>query len=91
MKINANLANTIYRHSLNTPDAPAVVCRGQTLTYREFAGKAAQIAASLRHSASWQGPAGNPPRVGILASRGIDACVALMGACWAGATYVPIS
>jgi acyl-CoA synthetase (AMP-forming)/AMP-acid ligase II len=46
MKINANLANTIYRHSLNTPDAPAVVCRGQTLTYREFAGKAAQIAAS---------------------------------------------
>jgi D-alanine--poly(phosphoribitol) ligase subunit 1 len=90
MKINANLANTIYRHSLNIPDAPAVVCRGQTLTYREFAGKAAQIAAVLCHSAAWQGPAGNPPRVGILASRGIDACVALMGACWAGATYVPI-
>lgn len=90
MKINANLANTIYRHSLNTPDAPAVVCRGQTLTYREFAGKAAQIAASLRHNAAWQSPAESQPRVGILASRSIDACVALMGACWASATYVPI-
>lgn len=36
-------------------------------------------------------PDGQPPCVGILASRGIDACVALLGACWAGATYVPIS
>ncbi|HSG24215.1 MAG TPA: AMP-binding protein, partial [Azonexus sp.] len=90
MEINANLANTIYRHSLNTPNAPAVVCRGQTLTYGDFAGKAAQIAAGLRHSEGWQRPAARPPRVGILASRGIDACVALMGACWAGATYVPI-
>jgi len=29
-------------------------------------------------------------KVGIFASRGIDACVAMMGACWAGAAYVPI-
>ncbi|MBL0353655.1 MAG: hypothetical protein IPP03_13750 [Dechloromonas sp.] len=28
--------------------------------------------------------------MGILASRGVDACVALLGSCWAGATYVPI-
>jgi non-ribosomal peptide synthetase component F len=90
MEINASLASSIYRHSLNTPDAPAVVCRGQTLTYGDFAGKAAQISASLRSSESWQQSAGHPPRVGILASRGIDACVAVMGACWAGATYVPI-
>ena len=84
MEINASLASSIYRHSLNTPDAPAVVCRGQTLTYGDFAGKAAQISASLRSSESWQQSAGHPPRVGILASRGIDACVAVMGACWAG-------
>ncbi len=90
MEINASLASSIYRHRLNTPDAPAVVCRGQTLTYGDFAGKAAQISASLRSSESWQQSAGHPPRVGILASRGIDACVAVMGACWAGATYVPI-
>jgi len=90
MEINANLASTIYRHSLNTPDAPAVVCRGQTLTYADFASRAARIAACLRQNDAWQQPIGNPPRVGILASRGIDACTALMGACWAGATYVPI-
>ena len=90
MEINANLAHTIYRHSLNSPDAPAVVYRGKTLTYGDFAIRAAQIAVRLRQNEAWQRPAGNPPRVGILASRGIDACVALMGACWAGATYVPI-
>lgn len=90
MEINANLASTIYRHSLNTPDAPAVVCRGQILSYADFASQAARIAACLHQSDAWQHPTGQPPRVGILASRGIDACIALMGASWAGATYVPI-
>lgn len=90
MEINSNLACTIHRHSLSTPDAPAVVCRGQSLNYAEFASGANRIADCLRQSSHWQHPAGSPPRIGILASRGIDACVALMGACWAGATYVPI-
>ncbi|MDD2743427.1 MAG: amino acid adenylation domain-containing protein [Rhodocyclaceae bacterium] len=90
MEINANLALAIDRHSRNTPDAPAVVCRGQTLTYSDFAHQAGQIAATLQRDPSWPAAAQQPPRVGILASRSIAACVALMGACWAGATYVPI-
>lgn len=89
MLTNYNLAYAIYRHSLATPDASAVVCKGKALTYREMANRAAQLANYLTHSRDWQRQ-DEPPRVGILASRGIDACVALIGACWAGATYVPI-
>jgi len=44
----------------------------------------------LASSSGWQRDDGRPPRVGIFASRGIDACIAVLGACWAGATYVPI-
>lgn len=90
MTTNYNLALAVYRHSLTTPDAPAVVSRGRTLTYGAMADRAARLAKCLAGSRAW--PHGNaaPLRVGILASRGIDACVALIGACWAGAAYVPI-
>jgi D-alanine--poly(phosphoribitol) ligase subunit 1 len=90
MHNNFNLACAIHRHFQATPEAPAVVCQGQSLTYRELAERSARLAARLVHSPDWERKAGHAPRVGILASRGIDACVALLGACWAGATYVPI-
>ncbi|MDL2358492.1 MAG: amino acid adenylation domain-containing protein [Pseudomonadota bacterium] len=87
---NFNLACAIHRHCLAHPDSPAVVCKDRSLTYGELAERAARLAACLTRSPGWQRSDGQPPRVGILASRGVDACVALLGACWAGATYVPI-
>ncbi|WP_291994210.1 amino acid adenylation domain-containing protein [Candidatus Accumulibacter sp. ACC003] len=90
MATNYNLALAVYRHSLTTPDAVAVVSRGQSLTYGEIAARAASLADGLRRSRAWQCRERSPLRVGILASRGIDACVALLAACWAGAAYVPI-
>ena len=33
---------------------------------------------------------GEIPRVGILASRSAEACIAVNGVAWAGATYVPL-
>lgn len=90
MTTNYNPACAVHRHSLATPQALAVSHSDQSITYADFANRAANIAARLTRSSSWQRQSGKPPRVGILASRGIDACVAMMGACWAGATYVPI-
>ena len=87
---NFNLASAIHRHGLATPHATAVSCQGRSLTYGELAARAADVAARLTASPHWPRGDGLPPRVGILASRGVDACVALLGACWAGATYVPI-
>ena len=90
MSTNYNLASAIHRHGLQTPDAVAVAYKGQSVSYRELAERAARLAQELRQSEHWSADDGQPPRVGILASRGIDACVALLGACWAGASYVPI-
>ena len=87
---NYNLACAINHHRRMTPEATAVVCQGQSLTYAELAEHGARLAACLASSSGWQRDDGRPPRVGIFASRGIDACIAVLGACWAGATYVPI-
>lgn len=87
---NFNLASAVHRHGLARPDSPAVASRGRTLSYGELAGLASRLAACLTSSRAWKERDGQPPRVGILASRSVDACVAMLGACWAGATYVPI-
>lgn len=89
MTENFNLAGSIYHHSISAPDAPAVVCLGHTLTYGELAERAARVATCLigryGNSNEYKGPL----RVGILASRSIGACIAVVGVCWAGGTYVP--
>ena len=90
MKMNFNLAAAVHRHSLITPDALALACQGRTLTYGELAERSARIGACLASRATPTTHGAQPPRVGILASRGIDACVATLGACWSGATYVPL-
>jgi amino acid adenylation domain-containing protein len=90
MPENYNLACAIHRHWQTSPDALAVVSEGRSLTYAELGERAARLAACLNSNPDWPPGGENPPRVGILASRGVDACVALLASCWAGATYVPI-
>ena len=84
---NFNLACGVYRHARNTADAPAIVFRDTALSYGELAARAGRLAACL--SPEWDDAHDEPLRVGILASRSAAACVAALGACWAGATYVP--
>ena len=91
MPNNFNLACAIHRRSLSNPEATAVACQGRSLSYGELAEQAARMASCLRQSHDWPRKNGRIPRVGLLASRGVDACTALIGACWSGATYVPIS
>jgi amino acid adenylation domain-containing protein len=86
-----NLANSVYHASQEHPDSAAIVFKGQICSYKEFATKASALAKFLRQTDNWVKKDNSTPRVGILASRSLDACVALIGACWAGATYVPIS
>jgi D-alanine--poly(phosphoribitol) ligase subunit 1 len=88
---NHNLALTLYHHSIETPEAIAVCCDGRSLTYAELAQRAARLAHFLRESPGWDISGAHPPRIGVLASQGIEAYVALLGTCWAGGTYVPIS
>ena len=84
---NFNLAWGVYCRAADSADAPAVVCKDVTLSYGELAKRASRLAACL--AAQCGDRQGEPLRVGILASRSAGACVAALGACWAGATYVP--
>ena len=85
-----NLASAVWLHSRVTPHATAIAYKNQTLSYEQYACRARDLAKRLAQSPDWQERPVKPIKVGILASRGIDACVAMMGACWAGAAYVPI-
>ena len=84
---NYNLARGVHRRATENADAPAVVYRDIALSYGELAARAGRLAACL--NAECGDGLGAPLRVGILASRSAGACVAALGACWAGATYVP--
>ena len=93
--VTCSLAAAVYRHGRDTPQALAVASEGRSLTYGQLAGHAARLARRLAAAPGW--PAGDArrsgagaPRVGILASRSVDACIAVVGAAWAGATYVPL-
>jgi D-alanine--poly(phosphoribitol) ligase subunit 1 len=86
MVVNFNLALPFYRNSLRHPERLALSVQGEQLTYSELARLARSIAGSLRFAST------KPrARVAILASRSIEACAGTLGACWVGATYVPIS
>jgi len=89
--VGFNIANAVYEHQRRHPDRLAISCEGQELSYGELAQRAGGVAGQLSRSPAWAINQGFRPRVGILASQSIDACTGLLGASWAGGTYIPIS
>ncbi|MET0746579.1 MAG: AMP-binding protein [Rhizobium sp.] len=79
-----NLALSLYRHSLERPEALALSVGGRALSYGALAALSRRIAGSLQ-------PVARTGRVGILATRSLAACAGILGTAWAGATYVPLS
>jgi amino acid adenylation domain-containing protein len=68
-----------------TPDAVAVTCRGDSLTYRELDERANRVAADL------VGRGIGPDRtVGVCVDRSLDMVVGLLGILKAGGAYVPL-
>jgi amino acid adenylation domain-containing protein len=68
-----------------TPDAVAVVCEGQSLTYADLNGRANQLARYLRER-------GVSPdqRVALHVERSVEMMVGLLGILKAGGAYVPL-
>jgi D-alanine--poly(phosphoribitol) ligase subunit 1 len=84
--LNCNLALFVHRHSLAAPERPALFANEETLSYRELAQRARNVAGAL-HDAGVQ--PGAP--VAILASRSVAAYAGMLGASWVGAAYMPIN
>ena len=79
--MNSNLACPFNREASVHPDQVALYVAGASYSYSQLAGWAARSALAL-------GPA---CKVGVLASRTLGAYVGVLGACWCGATYVPLN
>ncbi|MFS0915990.1 amino acid adenylation domain-containing protein [Brevibacillus sp. 179-C 1.1 NHS] len=67
------------------PDADAVICQEQHLTYRELDERSNQVARYLQAQGI-----GRQDRVAVLASRQVGTIVNLLGILKAGAAYVPV-
>ncbi|MGQ0841972.1 non-ribosomal peptide synthetase [Actinokineospora sp.] len=67
------------------PDAVAVVCDGESITYGDLAVRANRLANLLRHNGVHRGG-----RVGLCLQRSLDMIVGILGTLTAGAAYVPL-
>ncbi|HSF40807.1 MAG TPA: amino acid adenylation domain-containing protein, partial [Thermoanaerobaculia bacterium] len=79
------LHELVFEQAARTPDAPAVVFSGETVTYGELAARAGRLA---RHLASLG--VGPETRVGICLERSPEMVVAALGVLAAGGAYVPL-
>jgi acyl-CoA synthetase (AMP-forming)/AMP-acid ligase II len=81
-----NIALQFCENAVRDPERFALHADQCDLTYGELTALSERIAAWLG-----QTPASDGKRVGILASRSWVAFAGLLGACWAGAAYVPLN
>jgi D-alanine--poly(phosphoribitol) ligase subunit 1 len=84
--VNFNLAHGFYESSLRFPDNIALSIGTLELRYSQLRELVQPVAAWLRRNTQVAAP-----RVGILASRSLSTHAGVLGTCWAGGTYVPIS
>lgn len=68
-----------------TPEAIAIRCDQQFITYRELSTRADRLSAHLKNTSIGQDDA-----VGILMERSIDTIVSMLGIWRAGAAYIPL-
>lgn len=79
-----NIADALYRNANEYPDRKAIASGDDSVSYSEFAMLTRRVACRIK-------PTLTHGRCGVLGSRSIEACVAILGIAWAGGTYVPIS
>ena len=84
--MNFNIALPFHENAARSPDRLALCVNQRDLSYGELAALSERIAAWLE-----QRSASEAKRVGVLASRSWVAYAGILGACWAGAAYVPLN
>lgn len=72
-------------HARQQPESPALVCRGESLSYRELASRSRRLANCLLDNGVRRGD-----RIGIHMDKALELGVALHGIMRAGAAYVPL-
>jgi amino acid adenylation domain-containing protein len=86
MEDTRSLRSGVLASAADHPNAPAIVVRGQTISYETLALRARVIAASIVRAL------GRPAtRVGVFAARSEVAYVGTLGALCSGAAFVPLN
>jgi D-alanine--poly(phosphoribitol) ligase subunit 1 len=85
-QMNFNLASGFYASSLRFPDNIALSLDTRNFSYLYIHKLVQPVSDWLRRNLQVA-----VPRVGILASRSLSTYLGILGTCWAGGTYVPIS
>jgi amino acid adenylation domain-containing protein len=80
-----SIAELVAEQARQRPDALAVVCGEDRLTYRELNARSNQVAALLRSKG-----AGREKLVGVLMDRTERTVIAILGILKAGAAYLPV-
>lgn len=81
-----NLAQGFHAHMERQPAATALVLNGTEWSYAALGGIAGGLARCLQERGLGPGT-----RVGVLADRNLEAYAGILGACWAGCSYVPLN
>jgi D-alanine--poly(phosphoribitol) ligase subunit 1 len=76
----ATIAQLLYSHA---SDRPAIVINGKSYSYSELINQVREVAAYLK--------ANRIERIGILASRSLEAYVGILAAHWVGIAYIPLN
>lgn len=79
------LVDRFTTHADATPDAPALVCDGSTLTYGELDRRTTKLANALRARGAGPGEV-----VAVLSGRSAELVVAVLGVLKTGAAYLPL-
>ena len=84
--MNFNLAQPFFENATENPEALALFVGDALFSYRELASLTRRISGWLNLKSG-----GSLGKVGILASRTIEAYAGVLGTLWSGAAYVPIN
>jgi D-alanine--poly(phosphoribitol) ligase subunit 1 len=85
-KTNYNLALPFHENSVMNPESLALFVGGERFSYAELGHLARRISGWLRRKTGEVSG-----RVGILASRTVEAYAGVLGTLWSGEAYVPIN
>lgn len=84
--MNFNLASPLREQALIRPNGISLSVGNSLISYGELAALAQRISAWLTTQNE-----GRPRRVGVLASRSLEAYAGILGVLWSGTAYVPIN
>ena len=84
-RATSSIEQLIEEQATVRPEAVAVVCEGEELTYRQLNGRANQLARYLRRRG-----VGAETLVGVCLERSLDQMIALVSILKAGGAYVPL-